>query len=454
MNFKSFYTKKELHPIQKDDVLYFLHIPKTAGTTLISILDNYFDYEDVCLSQAWNDIINHSPTELLKFRLFRGHFGYWLYRILPKKPLYMTMLREPVSRAVSEFFQGYRNTPIRDDSLNEFHNLLNKERDYSRFRNTQVRHIGLDLDVSKINRSSDPDENYHFATFRNLKFTNPKIPDKELTKIAKKRIQEFLFVGILERFEESIMLLCYTFGWKFPRNIESLNSADRKTQKIQIPKNILEEINERVMYDKELYEFAVSLFEKRYSNMIHDLKSKYLVDTNEKLTKETLLQLLDRHYYNIQRKDNIRSDSLEFSFRQGFSGHGICSGSGWHSREFDPLRGSVFRWTGPETKSTIIFPSNKNNSVKTQIRVINQLLPNTSIKIKVNDIDIDHNVLNMDDGALIYEFEASKSIVKKSDFIKITLELDKTVSPSSINGDSKDDRRLGIAIDRIRTFPQ
>ena len=41
----------------KDDVLYFLHIPKTAGTSLIFSLENYFDVNDLLPSQMWRQLL-------------------------------------------------------------------------------------------------------------------------------------------------------------------------------------------------------------------------------------------------------------------------------------------------------------------------------------------------------------------------------------------------------------
>ena len=38
----------------KDDVLYFLHIPKTAGTSLIFSLENYFDVNELLIDFQGN----------------------------------------------------------------------------------------------------------------------------------------------------------------------------------------------------------------------------------------------------------------------------------------------------------------------------------------------------------------------------------------------------------------
>lgn len=78
--------------LEETDALYFLHIPKTAGTTFISILDNFFDFNSICKKQSWDNLLPDMPSNLSKYNLFRGHFGYSLYRILLKPPIFITML--------------------------------------------------------------------------------------------------------------------------------------------------------------------------------------------------------------------------------------------------------------------------------------------------------------------------------------------------------------------------
>ena len=50
---------------KKDDVLYFLHIPKTAGTTLITILDNYFESNSVLKPHDWQLLLPQTPVEFI-----------------------------------------------------------------------------------------------------------------------------------------------------------------------------------------------------------------------------------------------------------------------------------------------------------------------------------------------------------------------------------------------------
>ena len=42
--------------LRENDLMYFLHIPKTAGTTLIATLDSYFDHDSIFPSKVWSDV--------------------------------------------------------------------------------------------------------------------------------------------------------------------------------------------------------------------------------------------------------------------------------------------------------------------------------------------------------------------------------------------------------------
>ena len=48
-----------LQKINNEDILYFLHIPKTAGTSLIRILDNHFDHNSILPQQKWDDLLQN-----------------------------------------------------------------------------------------------------------------------------------------------------------------------------------------------------------------------------------------------------------------------------------------------------------------------------------------------------------------------------------------------------------
>ena len=91
-------------------------------------------------------------------------------------------------------------------------------------------------------------------------------PTRDDLVIACGRLEEMEFVGIVERFNESVKLLCSTFGWEVPA-YESMNIAPVRTRRDGIAPDILEALMQANALDFELYEYAKSLFSRRLARM-------------------------------------------------------------------------------------------------------------------------------------------------------------------------------------------
>ena len=65
--------------------------------------------------------------------------------------------------------------------------------------------------------------------------------------------------------------------------------------------------------------------------------------------------MLQKHYEKGLEESKLTTiNTLDYDFRPKMSG------SGWYYREIIKESGDVFRWTGPETESTIDFPLKKD----------------------------------------------------------------------------------------------
>lgn len=83
--------------------LYFLHIPKTAGTSLRLWLEGLFDVE-ACFPALQPFELTDDPAELARHRFFTGHHQ-WLFAEKWGAALGLqtvTFLRDPIARGVSE----------------------------------------------------------------------------------------------------------------------------------------------------------------------------------------------------------------------------------------------------------------------------------------------------------------------------------------------------------------
>ena len=100
---------------EAERTLIFVHIAKTAGTTLKRILEKIYRRDSIVTvtrdleSKDINNILvddfkRLSPQEKRKIRFIRGHLPFGLHQYINNPYDYITMLRHPVERAVSWYY--------------------------------------------------------------------------------------------------------------------------------------------------------------------------------------------------------------------------------------------------------------------------------------------------------------------------------------------------------------
>ncbi len=223
------------------EALIFLHIPKTAGTTLNRIIEwqyspfAIFTMDPYRIRATAERFKRLSEARRRRLRVVRGHLLYGIHEFLPQGATYVTMLREPVARVLSAYYFVLRRP------LNPLHRKLKKERlsieDCLRLfpqrQNSQCRFIAGAEDTATSN--------------------------ERLLDIAKENLtKSFSVVGISERFEESLMLMAKTFDWEIP-SYENYKVAKTRPR---VDPSAVDMIREHNRLDLELYEFGKALFEE------------------------------------------------------------------------------------------------------------------------------------------------------------------------------------------------
>jgi hypothetical protein len=223
------------------EALIFLHIPKTAGTTLNRIIEWQYSPFEIFTMDPYR--IRATPERLKRLaerrrrrlRMVRGHMFYGIHECLPQGATYMTMLRDPVARALSAYYFILRRP------LNPFHRKVKRER----------------LTVEDCLRLFPQRHNLQCRMIAGVKDT--AIADERLLDMAKEHLtNSFSVVGICERFEESLMLMATTFDWEIPFYKNCKVSKARP----QISPSTVEMIRDHNRLDVGLYEFAKNLFEE------------------------------------------------------------------------------------------------------------------------------------------------------------------------------------------------
>ncbi|KAN0037536.1 hypothetical protein ACTFIV_002887 [Dictyostelium citrinum] len=247
----------------------FLHIPKCGGTTMYVHFSKHFK---VGTLQQW---AHPNPTEYKKVQdsknFIIGHFEMGIHLILNEKEQktynYMTMLRDPVDRVISNYFY-HKHSPgdpqhiiARDNSIGNW--LIKSPRG-----NNEMTRV-----LSGITIKEEP------------------VPTNETFNMALYHLRSMKFVGITEKYSESLALLKFYTGLDNPNVSEKLKSL--KFRPTGITPDIIEKIKKRNWMDILLYEEALKMFERQINIVGRDNFEKQLkkiIDNSPKIVNKKRLK--------------------------------------------------------------------------------------------------------------------------------------------------------------------
>ncbi|GAB4469229.1 MAG: hypothetical protein OHK0037_27290 [Elainellaceae cyanobacterium] len=432
------------YDLQPDDTLYFCHIPKTAGMTFRTILEDYFACEEICPATLSNQIADYTPEQLREYRLFRGHLGFVnLPGLLAGKSLIkVTVLREPVSRVISHY-EYIRRTP--DDPYYESVSQMTLEE----FATGEgPGRVGKNVQV------------YHIA--RLLQYDIGSLEPEEALALAQKSLHLCAYAGILERFQESLFLLSYIFGWKPIVNSRRENVAKSKTPLSEIPPEVLARIREAMRLDRALYDDGCEIFQQRFDEMQHDLVQRYgdrlSLDTpplGQVLEFATLQQLLEWHSQDRYQVQNPPPSDVSI--------YNFCDplrGLGWQRRDCAQTKAdTAHRWTGPVITSTLdlpIIPTAGDYLAEFQVSQIwaTELGVLDSLKFLVNGHLANLAIAYTSNTTRLYQAQIPASwLLTDRLFAELTFQVDRVALIKHKEPDSKDKRLVGVALSYVQLFP-
>jgi hypothetical protein len=240
----------------------FIHIPKTAGTTLTGVLRKNYPPDTVRTlgnvfagagtpSRGPLERIRNSGRVLTRdIHLLAGHIPFGVREFLPDDARYITFLRDPVERTLSHYYRiltlhrakpkpGLPEEPTLEQML--------EQREYL-FDNLQTRML-----------CGDPEP------FGDM-------TDAMLDQ-AKENLSTFAAVGLADRFDESLVLLKRALGLRsilyVTQRVTTTRPRTAESKEEMIP--VAERFN---TYDTELYRWAAERFDKT----VADQDSAFAVD--------------------------------------------------------------------------------------------------------------------------------------------------------------------------------
>jgi hypothetical protein len=258
-------TGSSLDPAERGDpLLVFVHIPKTAGMTLATILQRH--YGDACLGGP-GEGRHESPEERApnvfsrfehvdarlraaaepSVRAVAGHITFGLADRLPANSRYLTVLRDPVERTLSHYYFLVR-PPAKQAGragIGFVPPWLPPPRS------------DLSLDEALSERSYIPD-NLQTRMLCGLVSPFDPLPADGLASAKHNLRDRFAFVGKTEQFEEFLALLNLELGWPTVAPMRSNLNSDRP-RRADVDPELLQLAEERNALDRELHAYAGEL---------------------------------------------------------------------------------------------------------------------------------------------------------------------------------------------------
>ncbi|GAA5142019.1 sulfotransferase family 2 domain-containing protein [Thalassotalea piscium] len=276
----------------------FHHLPKTAGSTFRAILDGLFNSNEICPAETHWELQKSIQDNPNLYRLFAGHFTYDVIDKNLKGDIWLTFLRSPVERVVSQYhnhlhearqpkswIDRVQNTKTEDipisDEWREYHKLMKDYTliDWVTSENRHANATACNLQTQSFINRYQTDE-----TGCRIDKRDWSIYDEDLVNEAKRNLaNNFQFIGLQEYFDLSLDIFSMTFG-RYPFSDSSafttnLNIDKTLGSKYDLAFETRSLIEKRNSMDMELYQFAKELFFNRLRTL-----NKYYID-NDRLNR-------------------------------------------------------------------------------------------------------------------------------------------------------------------------
>jgi len=231
--------------VQEQPLIIFLHLPKTAGSTLARIIERQYKASAILHlyeSSFGEELVAIPQNRMELVRIVMGHLYFGAHAFLSQPCTYLTMLRDPVDRVISHY-NYVRQQPS--------HYLYEEAcrmslRDYVEFcgrqepNNDQTRLLAGGCNVPNFGQCSE-----------------------EMLNIAKRNLaNHFAVVGLTEEFDRSLIIMKRAFKWRDPFYI-SENVGQVRARKEKIPQDTLRVIENYNALDIELYRYATERFQEQ-----------------------------------------------------------------------------------------------------------------------------------------------------------------------------------------------
>lgn len=234
--------------------LIFFHIQKTGGQTLAGVIHRQYprgSVRDVWLQrpETIDEFLALPEEERAKLCALTGHMPFGFHRHFPQGARYVTLLRDPVKRFLSEY-RHLCDVPEDWGVWRPHETCLASVDSYLDY---VVSHNMCNAQTGMVGGCLDPKDRPPL----------PPLPSDALDKAKHNLDNHFSVVGSTERFDESLVLMQQIFGWR--KSIHYMRRNVREKHKLRAPVSeaTMERIRESQALDVELVAYGARLLDDR-----------------------------------------------------------------------------------------------------------------------------------------------------------------------------------------------
>lgn len=234
-------------------ILIFLHIPKTAGSTLGYPMHRQYPRESIFLidgnypEKSVQKFLSLPIEERNQYSCISGHIPFGLHQHISQDVHYVTILRDPVERLISLY-----------------HHILHEETHYLYQAVTSEQMTLLDFVSSRLSTELCNDQTRRISGLGewNQKTDQTRV-DEHVFQKALENIETFFpVIGLTEMFDHSLLLMKDAFSWKNVFYSRRKVAKSRPSQ-AEIHSEVINVIKKRNRYDILLYHYAQQRLEEQ-----------------------------------------------------------------------------------------------------------------------------------------------------------------------------------------------
>lgn len=384
--------------------LFFMHIPKTAGSSIRMFLENQYHAEEIYPAEGWGGTLS-TAREAGGYRLVRGHFAFNMSQSVPDARI-LTVLRNPLLRTVS----ALRHIK-RDPQFHALHQVAKDMTLQEMLRSPQIMPAQRDIQTAYLCASVPPENVLEFLG-RHPNGDPADLEDMSNLDLAVKRLKQIDFLGVMEDLstciDEMSAAMNYHKAVYFPFVNEDPKLSNTLCDLSDEDIAILQNANQ---LDLQLYDHACALLtQRRFERMMHHLVAEGVY--------------------------KIPPGSFEIEIG------GIIPGSGWSPPEREGA--GCWRWTGPDDQFSLEVPLRKDREYNVHLRFnVPRAQTAHELTAEINGVPVQRQVTPSGLTAFHLAFHIDKHTLERCDgFCRIVLGVKTERPPGEL-------RTLGIAVNRI-----